>query len=561
MLQHLQIRNFALIEALELTFGAGLTTITGETGAGKSITFDALGLLLGDRATTDLIRTGAEEASVQGVFEVSGRTAEQLQGILGEVGVPAEGELVIRRTINRKGANRVFVNDTAVTVGLLSRMADLLVERIGQHAQLSLIRPGSHRELVDAFGGYQDELRTMRELHGRWKQARAVVQELNSMAAARTERIEFLKFQLRELDALALRPGEYEELERRVSRMKNLEKLRSSAGHASRLLYDDDRSASQLASLALDSLSRALVLDEDLAELHRRLAEAAIVLSEVGRDLSFWVSEIGDADDIDALQARHEQIRKALRRHGCDEDALIARIEDMKVELRRLENFEDSLEAAQRDEKRAWDAAMSHAEQVETLRARAACGFFIDVQQMLASLSMPNTRLEWHVANRGELQPWGLGEGEILFSANPGQELAPLRKTASGGELSRLMLAFKTALVAMDPVDTYVFDEVDTGIGGATADIVGRMLSDLGRERQVLCITHQPQVACHGVTHLHASKKVVGERTSSSMASLQDDARTTELARMLGGVALTDASMLHAREMLEHARSWRETPT
>ena len=561
MLQHLQIRNFALIEALELTFGSGLTTITGETGAGKSITFDALGLLLGDRATSELIRTGAEEASVQGVFEVSGRTAEQVQAILQEVAVPAEGELVIRRTINRKGANRVFVNDTPVTVGLLSRMADLLVERIGQHAQLSLIRAGSHRELVDAYGGYRDELRTMRELHGRWKQARAAVQELNSMAAARAERVEFLRFQLRELEALGLRAGEYDELEKRVSRMKNLEKLRSSAGQASRMVYDDDRSASNLVSLALESLSRALVLDDSLAELHRRLGEASILLGEVGRDLSFWVSDIGDAEDIDALQARHEQIRKAMRRQGCDEVGLITRFEDMKVELRRLENFEDSLEAAQREERKTLEAARKHAEHLEALRVEAARRFFADVLQLLVMLSMPNTRLEWHVANGADLQPWGLGEGEILFSANPGQELAPLRKTASGGELSRLMLAFKTALVAMDPVDTYVFDEVDTGIGGATADIVGRMLSDLGRERQVLCITHQPQVACHGATHLHASKKVVGDRTSSSMASLQGEIRTTELARMLGGVAVTDATILHAREMLESARSWRETPT
>jgi DNA repair protein RecN (Recombination protein N) len=561
MLQHLQIRNFALIEALELTFGSGLTTITGETGAGKSITFDALGLLLGDRATSELIRTGADEASVQGVFEVSGRTAEQVEAILQEVAVPAEGELVIRRTINRKGANRVFVNDTPVTVGLLSRMADLLVERIGQHAQLSLIRPGSHRELVDAYGGYRDDLRTMRELHGRWKQARAALQELNSMAAARAERVEFLRFQLRELEALGLRAGEYDELEKRVSRMKNLEKLRSSAGQASRMVYDDDRSASNLVSLALESLSRALVLDDSLAELHRRLGEASILLGEVGRDLSFWVSDIGDADDIDALQARHEQIRKAMRRHGCDEEGLITRFEDMKVELRRLENFEDSLEAAQREERKTFAVARTHAHHLEVLRMEAARRFFADVLHMLVSLSMPNTRMEWHVANDADLQPWGLGEGEILFSANPGQELAPLRKTASGGELSRLMLAFKTALVAMDPVDTYVFDEVDTGIGGATADIVGRMLCDLGRERQVLCITHQPQVACHGATHLHASKKVVGDRTSSSMASLQGEIRTTELARMLGGVAVTDATILHAREMLESARSWRETPT
>jgi DNA repair protein RecN (Recombination protein N) len=557
MLAHLSIRNFALIERLDVEFANGFTVITGETGAGKSITFDALALLLGGRATTEVIRTGENDATIAGHFVVTGRARERVHAALIASGLEPADELLVRRTVSRSGPNRVFVNDVPATVGALGRILDPLVDLLGQHQHLALTQVDTHRDLVDAFGGHRDLVEAMAAAWTQWRDARARIAELREAASARVERLELLGHQKRELEALSLKPGEMDDLERRIARVRNLSKLREHGGGAARLLYDAEPSASTLVARADESLARAAALDSTLEPLLSRLREARVVLNDVAREVSVWASDLGDDDDADTIETRHEQLRRATRKYGTDDAGLIEKLARVRAELVTLDNLGESTIAAERAELAARENAVACARRLDVARAAAGEALFARTAESLAKLGMGSARLTLSrpSVTADTIGPHGAGDVEILFSANRGEALAPLRKVASGGELSRLMLAIKTSLISTDPVDTYVFDEVDTGIGGAIGEIVGRLIADLGRTRQVICITHLPQIACHGTTHFRVSKSEVGDRTVSALTLLDLAERTEELSRMLGGVDPGEASRLAAADLLARARA------
>lgn len=556
MITHLHIRNIALIQSLDLSMESGLTTVTGETGAGKSITFDALGLLLGDRASADLIRVGCEEAQVSGIFSLD-PLPDGVRQCLDESGITIDGpDVLVRRVLLRKGSSRAWINDTPATIQTLARLGSALVDRVGQHAQVALLTTEAQRTMLDGFAAHDELLTAHGDAWKRWKESARLLRELETATEERGSRIEFLKFQLRELEELSLKAGEYDELDRRIERARNAEKLTASAALSMARLSDSEPSALTLLSQASEALARASVMDPEAEPLLVRARELVEMTSDLSHDLARWSDRLESEGDLDGLQSRHEQIRKAMRRYGTDEEGLIGRIDAHRVEIDSLVNYETSLEKARLAANTAHREVLATAARLEESRAEAAGRLFEAVQSSLRELAMTRTRFEWVRTGTG-LHGHGMGEAEIWFAANPGQPLAPLRKTASGGELSRILLAMKVAMTSRQPVPTVVFDEVDTGIGGATADVVGRLLASLATVAQVICITHQPQVAAWGRAHLHASKEVVDESTRTGLRILHGDDRVRELARMLGGSAASDAGMLHARELLAAAARGR----
>lgn len=561
MLTHLSVRNFTLIDQLELPLEPGFTVLTGETGAGKSIVFDALGLLLGSRASAEVIRNGADEAFVQAVFS-PGEAEETISALLQEAGLPpGEDGVILRRVVSRSGPNRVFVNDTPATVSLLQRLVEPMVEVLGQHQHLTLQRAEVHRRLLDAFGGLSDQRASLSEAVSAWRAAREALEGLRSAAEGRAERIEFLRFQIGELEALELRAGEFEELETALGRARNLEKLREAAHTIRDRLRDGRGAAVEDLAAAEAALGKAAALDPTAAAFVPQLEEVRILVDDLAMEVASWSRDLEQDADLDEMEGRHEALRRAMRRFAVDESGLIERLAEMRSECDRLERYGESMASAERDEAEAFATALELGKALDDARREAASRLFASVEERLETLAMRGARLALDVRTpsspaeeRRQLGPEGLSQVEILFSANPGEPPRALGKVASGGELSRLLLAFKSALFARDPVHTYVFDEIDTGIGGAVAEVVGRMLDGLAAGRQVLCITHLPQIACFASRHYRVIKEVSGDRTISRLVLLDDTERIEEVARMLGGQRITDATRENARDLLENAR-------
>jgi DNA repair protein RecN (Recombination protein N) len=556
MLQHLSIRNVALIDRLDLDLPDGLSILTGETGAGKSITFDALALVLGGRASSELVRTGETEATVTALFAVSDRARASVHEALSHAGLEPTDELLIRRTVSRRGANRVYINDQLATASVLPALVGPLVDLLGQHQHLALTRTETHRLLIDAWAGHGDHVRAMQDAWRAWKQAADHLSSLQRAAEARVERIDLLRFQVSELTDLSLRDGEFDELERKLLRARNFEKLRAAFSDASEALTWGVAPATERVATASAQLARAARLDPSFDDLHKRLEEVRVLLDDVARDVQHESRSLDGDDDLDALEARHERLRRACRKYQSDERGLLDRLDAARRELAQLDNWEETLDGALRAEQQNRAQAQVAAEVLHASRVEAAGRLFERALDVLAQLGMPHTRLA--IAPLPTDARWtasGFDGVEMLFSANPGEDLAPLRRIASGGELSRLLLALKTTIVASDPIETYVFDEIDTGIGGATAEITGRLLQELARDRQVLCITHLPQIAAFGRRHFHVHKRVEHDRTFSRVRALEDDEREEELARMLGGVDVADVTRAHARDLLRKARS------
>ncbi|MFT4704282.1 MAG: DNA repair protein RecN (Recombination protein N) [Bradymonadia bacterium] len=549
MLRHLSVRDFALIDRLDLTMEQGFCALTGETGAGKSILLDAVALLAGGRAHQELIRTGADEAVVQGVIDPGTAHQSRVAAALEEAGIPSEDTVVVRRVISRSGGNRVFVNDTLATVGLLQRVVGPLVEIVGQHEQLALTRPETHRRLVDRFAGHAVLLRKMAAAFATWRESLKELARLQAAQAARHDRMDLLRFQRSELEAVAPAASEFEEMERALGRARNQDKLRTAVEVALAALYDGENCASDRLAEADSALSR--VADAELSLVAERAREALASVDDAAQMLRGFGAELEEDVDVDSLETRHQEVKAAMRRFGVDAAGIVERLADVKRELHELEHVEEALAAGHAvcEERRA--SASIAADALDTSRRKAAAKFFKRVLKSLALLGMKDARMALAPARDDRTLT---GEGweplEVLFSANVGEAPAPIGKVASGGELSRILLSMKTVAADGDPIGTYVFDEVDAGIGGATADVVAEMLQALGGGRQVLCVTHLAQLAGRADTHLHVSKRVTGGRTLSDVACLDDAARVEELARMIGGAELTETTRAHASELL-----------
>jgi DNA repair protein RecN (Recombination protein N) len=568
MLTTLRISGFAIVDRVEVRFGPGLHVLTGETGAGKSMLVNALQLVLGGRASPDVLREGADEATVEALFELPADhpVFARLEGVgltLPEGGGTAE--LLVRRSVSRSGRARAFVNGSLCTLGMLASALRGLVDLSGQHEHVSLLDESTHLALLDAFAGI--DAAPYRAAHAALT---ALIREEAALAAGEAERArreDYLSFQLRELDAAALAPGEDESLERERQVLAGAERLRAAARSAEAQAYSDDGSASERIAAAVRALGEAAGTDPRLVEPLQLLRAAAAEVDEAGRALARYAdAAAGDPERLASVEERLEVVRALARKHGGSVAAAVARQEEIRAELGAAAGGAERRVAVARELAEAGPRALILARELSVARRGGAERLARAVEAELARLAMGRCRVSVELppadgASRWENVPLGPGGAEgarILLAPNPGEALRPLARIASGGELSRLLLAVKRALARIDPVPTYVFDEVDAGLGGAVAESVGRVLSEVARGRQVLCITHLPQVAAFADRHYRVGKRVQGGRTSSTVIELDGEAaRREEIARMLAGATVTTSALDHAGALLGAARGGR----
>ncbi len=553
MLTQLQIRDFAIVEAADLELESGMTVLTGETGAGKSILVGAVGLVLGDRADADVVRHGAERAEVSAAFDPGGNPAARAW--LKAQELDADGECLLRRTVSREGRSRAYVNGRAVPVQALKELGALLVDIHGQHEHQSLLRPEVQRDWLDACGGHAD---AAREVERAWRGWRALEREHRALGAGGADaeaRVDLLTYQLRELEALALGPDELPALEEEHRRLANAGRLIETARETLALLYEDDEhSVAALLGHAQTAVQGLRDLDAQLAGVGEYLDTARIQVDEAADELRRYLDRIDlDPERLRRLDERLATIHDLARKHRVAPAELPARRAGLESELQALSGAGRRREELEREIARARRAYEEAAAHLSAARAAAAARLARRITEAMQGLGMRGGRFE--VALRpADAGPGGVEAVEFLVSANPGQPPRALRKVASGGELSRISLAVQVTAVGEGALPTLIFDEVDSGIGGAVAETVGRHLRALGDRHQVLCVTHLPQVAALAHHHLQIDKQTRRGRTRMQVRLLEAAERVGEVARMLGGLEITPQTLAHAEEMVQRGR-------
>ncbi len=553
MLTALQIRDFAIIDQLELELYRGLTVLTGETGAGKSILVDALQLLAGGRAGPEMIRHGAERAEICGTFDLA--DAPEALGEWLEAQALSGEELIVRRVLAADGRSRSWLNGQTVPLQLLREAGNLLIDIHGQHEFQSLTRTACQRELLDEYGRLEPLLTEVGGAYRQWHEKRSRARGLESAARDREARLELLRYQVGELEALKLQPGEVERLSEERSRLMNRGRLVQAARTGLMHLCQDEQANAHLGvSRALQALRTAATLDAQLTPVVTLAEEAEVRIREAARELERYGESLElDTTRQNELESRLAAIEELARKHRVGAPQLIARTEQLATELASLERAEVDLAVLRQELSAALERYRRQAHSLSDARRTLARSLAEAITSHMQSLGMSGGRFEVTVSSAAdEPAPYGGDEVGFQVSANPGQPVRALAKVASGGELSRLSLAVQVASSARE-TRCMVFDEVDSGIGGAVAEIVGRELRSLGERGQVLCVTHLPQVASQGHHHLRVSKLTDGRTTRTNLTELSAQDRIEELARMLGGIDVTSKAREHAREMLEGA--------
>jgi DNA repair protein RecN (Recombination protein N) len=558
VLDYLRVRGLALLDDVALEFEPGMNVLTGETGAGKSIIVDALTLLRGGRGRAELVREGDEVARVEAQFAVRGRIGEQLAPRLEQLGLELEDDgLVIERQLRRSGRGRAAIQSNLTALAALAEIGGELLEICSQHEHHSLTNVGHHLDLLDAYAELDEPLADYATRFRTWRALAERIADIREREAERLQRADYLRFQIDELERVSPEPGEYEQLRGRMAVLRRAHELGSFATLAQTQLYEsDDAIASQLAVL-LDKLRR---LPEGLAvldEIGEQLTAAQIACEEAAAAAARLVDEIEvGPGELDQAQERLHELERLRRKHGCEVDELIERVVAMREELASLDSAEDELAELEVLADRARGECATRADALHQARVAAAEGLARAIEVELVALHIPTAKLavELHPLDDDELGPRGRDRAELRFSANAGEPLAGLTKVASGGELSRVLLAVKSVLSTEQRVATYVFDEVDAGVGGAVAEAIGLRLRRAASNHQVLCITHLPQIAAFADAHFRVRKQVLDGRTVTRVERLDDDERVEELARMLGGKRVTDSAREHARALIDQAR-------
>ncbi|HLT29461.1 MAG TPA: DNA repair protein RecN [Myxococcaceae bacterium] len=549
MLMALRMNNLAVAEQVEVGFGPGLTVLTGETGAGKSILVDALGLLLGGRADPEVVRAGAQEAVVEGVFLRTPALAERLEAL----GLPDLGEELSVRRVVGKGRNKVHVNGALVTVGVLGQLMRGVVEVAGQHAHVGLLDPTRHLPLLDRFLG---EVKERAAYTAAWEalgRIRSRMEALGGDEQQLLQRVEFLRFQLEELERIAPKPGELEALELERRRLMGADRQARHCQEALGLI--DQEGAQGPVSRAKLLVAEAVKLDPRLEPVLQGLSTAAAELEEAERALEQALHALeADPERLVAVDDRLDLLKQLCRKHATDCEGLAARTTSLREELTQLEDREAQLAALEVELADALKRAEAAAKALRGVREKGAKCLSDKVQASLASLALERARFEVRVTPRDVLRADGGDQVAFEFSANPGEPLRPLSRVASGGEAARVMLALRACLAGAEETACEVLDEVDSGVSGAVADVVGRLIRELATRRQVLCITHLPQVAAHAEAHLVVKKQVAEGRTFSEVEALEGTAKTQELARMLSGVKVSKEALGAAEALVRAAR-------
>ncbi len=555
MLTYLQIRDFAIIDSVELDLRPGLTVLTGETGAGKSIVVDALQLLAGGRAGAEVVRAGAERAEITATFDLM-RAPRELKRWLEEQSISTDGELSVRRVIATDGRSRAYLNGQSVPVQLLRELGNILIDIHGQHEFQSLTRSAAQRELVDDFGRHEGLVGQVGISHRVWLGLLNRMLELETLARDRDARLDLLRYQVRELEALQLTEGEVAKLNEERARLANRGRLGEAAQTALMQLYEgEDGSAHAAVSRAIQALRTLAALDAKLGSVLPLVDEAAIQIREAANQLRHYLDSLEvDTARQDEVERRLAAIEELARKHRIAPDELIQRTSQIKAELVDVERAESDLTQLRKEQATALEGYRTLAAQLTARRSTAGRALAKDITARMQTLGMAGGRFQVEITplTTTEPAPHGVDQIEFRVTANPGQPLRPLAKVASGGELSRLSLAVQVSCAARE-TRCMVFDEVDSGIGGAIAEIVGRELHSLAESSQVLCVTHLPQVAAQGHHHLRVTKLTDGKTTRTSLTHLSPDDRVEEIARMLGGVEVTAKAREHAKEMLKTA--------
>ncbi len=582
MLSHLTVRNVALIDHVELSLRPGLTVLTGETGAGKSIVVEALLLLLGQRASAEAVRAGSAEGTVEAQFHLGGETRRRVDDRLREHELPPleDGTLVLRRVLSREGRHKQQVNGALCTLAQLKAIAEPLVDFTGQHAHQQLLRPAAALPLLDGFAGLDDDVAAMAAAFHAASTTAAELSELHTKEADKERRLDVLRFYLDEIEALDPQAGEDLSLERDRRRLLNAGKLRETVGDARTLLVDGEHDVLTRLQQARAALTRGVRDDPALEALVSSLDEAVVLIDDVARSLVRHADVDDDPRLLLTIEDRLDALKRVMKKHGGDLDAVLRAKTALQSEHALLKDAAARVAALELQLAKDTAAAVVVADRLSLARRHSALELARAVDAELPSLGMAGAHIQVAVEPLSSsssmlqrpdgvaLSRSGADRVEFLFSANAGEGLAPLAKVASGGELSRVLLAVKRVLLAGDPVPVSVFDEVDAGVGGAVGEAIGIKLQAIaGEQRQVLCITHLPQIACRGDGHLVVEKVVSGGRAISQVRAVADEARVDELGRMLGGQEITAATLEHAREMLARAhgssasRPGRPTPS
>ena len=562
MLAHLTITDFAIIDSLSVNFSGGLNILSGETGAGKSIIISAVNLILGGRASPDLVRTGAERALVEALFQLPAESL--LSKSLDNMDIPFNGEMLIKRTVSREGKSRVWINGSLATLQILSQLGPNLISVSGQNEHQLLLRPDKHLFILDDFGGLTIERIKLNELYRDYYSLKEKAERLRASLREEEERRELTQFQIKEIEEAKLIPGEDSTLETEKSRLIHAERLMDIVFRSYQALYEKEESVLSVLSLLGKDMDKGVDIDPHLDRYKKHLESAQLQLEDLALELREFYSKLKlDPRRLEEVEERLQLIRRLKKKYGSSVESILSFKEELSQRAYRLTQKQEELKRfeAQLEEKKK--TLLTLATSLSLRRHEIAESFEKKVEEELHLLDMPGTRFRIRFSSPSPvgdtippdmldstLTADGMDVLEFTISPNVGEDLRPLAKIASGGELSRIMLALKTILARFGLVETLIFDEVDSGIGGATAATVGEKLRSLANYHQILCITHLPQIASCGETHFLVEKKVTRGRTRAFISSLDRESRINEIARLLGGRVISEKTLAHPREML-----------
>jgi len=550
MLLELRIRDYAVVEDLTLTLGPGLNALTGETGAGKSIIVGALSLLLGERASSGVVRVGARRASVEAVFDVTG--LEGVQERLDELGYgPEDGILILRREVAAEGRNRAWVNGSPATASVVGELGGSLVDLHGQHEHQTLLRSGQQRAILDGFSGSEEEAAEVARLHGQLAEIKTAVEAREARLREIGTRADFLRFQLEEMEGAGLSPGEDRALEAEVRRHEHAEELLAGAAAVHDMLYAGDASVADHLAEARSALSRLIRFDPELEEVGGLLEEAFHTVTEAGSRMGVYAASVDhDPARLEEVRTRLDLLFRLKRKYGPELADVLAAADRVRAELQDLEEGDRGLSELRATERSLAEELATRAGELSSLRRAGAGRLAEEVLAVLPSLGLPGGSFEVRLR---EVVPIGAGGCEqvtFMVSLNAGFELGQLGRVASGGELSRVMLALKSVLARLDRIPVLVFDEIDAGIGGVVASAIAEKRAAVADEHQVIVVTHLAQIASRASGHFMVEKDEPGGLSSATVHGLHGDARVEEIARMLGGDPGSATSREHARELL-----------
>lgn len=552
MLIELSIQNLALIEQLRLNFHSGFTCLTGETGAGKSILLDALGLTLGERADTGLVRHGTTRADVTATFDI--RQLAHVQQWLQDHELDSENDCLLRRTVNAKSGSKAYINGVPVPATQLKTLGNLLIDIHGQHEHQSLLSTQKQLELLDAFAVHPKPLAATREAYKNWQTAEKALQKLKTEQAERQHRLELLQFQLKEFSTLKPQAGEFEELSEKQQTLSHANEIQQGCYRAAQFL-DDENGATDCLQSALHALEEVVGVMPKLEPLIEQLQSNLIDIQETASELQGHANHIElDPQELEVTEYRLSEIFSLAKKYQLEPNALAEKWQQIEQELDALTNPQSSLESLQQQVAEAKQRFQQQASELSESRQKSAKKLSKIITEGMQTLGMPNGKFAIQISEKAIAASDGIDKVEFLVSANKGLPIQPLSKVASGGELSRMSLAIQVATAEVAKLPTLIFDEVDVGIGGGVAEMVGKKLQELGKFKQILSITHLAQVASHGHQHLQIEKFTEKEQTFTKVVSLEPQLRVAEIARMIGGLKVTQNTLQHAEEMLNQAQ-------